>query len=123
MERVAIDVLGPLPVSARGNKYIIVVIEYFTKWAEAYAVPNQTAGVTARWVVEEFCCRFGPPVTLHSDQGRNFQSGLFKEVVRLLGMAQTRTCPYNPKSDGMVERCNRTIEALLATVVGEDQSD
>ena len=74
-------------------------------------------------VVEEFVCRFGPAATVHSDQGPSFQSCLFREVVKLIGAAQSHTCPYNPKSDGMVERCNRTIEALLATVVCEEQTD
>ena len=123
MERVAIDVMGPLPATARKNKYLVVMADYFTKWAEAVPLADQEAATVARALVETMVCRFGAPSTLHSDQGRNFQSALFREVVRLLEMEQTRTCAFNPKSDGMVERCNRTIEALLSAVVAADQSD
>ena len=123
MERMAVDVMGPLPATVRGNKYIVVMMDYFSKWMEAVALPNQEAATVAQALVEGVVCRFGAPATLHSDQGRNFQSRLFREVVRILGITQTRTCAFNPQSDGMVERANRTIEALLAAVVSKDHSD
>ena len=77
----------------------------------------------ARAFVTEFICRLGPPASIHTDQGRNFQARMFREVHRLLGTEQTRTCPYNPKSDGLVERMNRTVEEMLAMAVDEHQSD
>ena len=115
--------MGPLPVTSRGQKYVLVIVDYFTKWAEAVPLPNQEAATVARALVETIVCRLGAPAVLHSDQGRNFQSRLFREVVSLLEMSQTRTCAFNPKSDGLVERCNRTIEALLSAVVADDHSD
>ena len=123
MERMAIDVMGPLPRSTEGFKYIVVIIDYFTKWAEAFPMRDQEAATVARVLVEQVVLKLGSPATLHSDQGTNFQSRLFKEAVRLLGIEQTRTCAFRPQSDGLVERCNRTIEALLATVVKTDQKD
>ena len=123
MERMAIDIMGPLPETIREMKYIVVVVDYFTKWAEAIAIKNQEAATVARALVETVVCRFGAPSALHSDQGRNFQSRLFRKVTDLLEMSQTRTCAFNPKSDGLVERCNRTIEALLSAVVADDHSD
>ena len=123
MERMALDVMGPLPCTPRQNKYILVVMDYFTKWGEAVALEDQKAETVARALVETVVCRFGCPATLHSDQGRNFQSALFREVVRILGIDQTRTCAFRPQSDGMVERSNRTIEALLSAVVEENQLD
>jgi hypothetical protein len=74
MERVAVDVLGPLPVSDSGNKYILIAMDYFTKWPEAYPLPNQEAETVAKVLVDQFVCRFGAPAELHSDQGRNFES-------------------------------------------------
>ena len=74
LERIAMDILGPLPITERGNKYILVIGDYFTKWVEAYPIPDQTAETVAKKVVEEFICRFGVPRELHSDQGRNFES-------------------------------------------------
>ena len=72
LERIAINVTGPLPVSDRGNKYVLVVSDYFTKWTEAYAYHNQEAETVARTLVEEFVVRYGVPREIHSDQGRNF---------------------------------------------------
>ncbi|KAK2899766.1 hypothetical protein Q8A73_012895 [Channa argus] len=80
MERVGVDILGPFPTTEAGNRYILVAMDYFTKWAEAYAVPDQTATTAAQRLVEDMFSRFGVPEELHSDQGRNFESRLFAEV-------------------------------------------
>ena len=71
-ERVAMDILGPLPESESGNKYLLLVADYFMKWPEAYALPNQEAITVAEVFVREYVCCFGVPLELHSDQGRNF---------------------------------------------------
>lgn len=122
-ERIAVDVAGPFPESDEGNKYIIVVQDYFTKWPEVFATPNQEAKTVAKKLVHEVICRFGVPLEIHSDQGRNFESALFQEVCQLLGMHKTRTTPAHPQSDGMVERFNQTLENHLAKVVDEHQRD
>eukprot|EP00731_Ephydatia_muelleri_P009135 Em0004g1473a len=67
------DIMGPLPETSRGNKYILVIADYFTKWSEAYPIPNMEAITVAKCLVNEFICRFGVPEQLHSDQGRNFE--------------------------------------------------
>ena len=121
--RVAMDMMGPLPRTTRGNKYILVVADYFTKWVEAFPMKNGEAEMVARLLVREVICRFGTPRVLHSDQGRNFEAEVIQELCRLLGIKKTRTTPYHPQADGMVERFNRTLEAMLGTVVQEDQSD
>ena len=123
MERIAMDVLGPLPLSHRGNKYLLIVADYFTKWPEAYPIPNQEAVTVATVLVEEFFCRFGMPLEIHSDQDPNFESQVFQEVCKLLQINKTRTTPFHPQSDGMVERMNRTLEAQLAIFVEEHQQD
>ena len=115
LERVAMDIMGPLPLTDRGNKYILVVADYFTKWTEAYALENQEAKTVARVFVEQFVCHLGPPAVVHTDRGTNFQSEMFKEVLLLLGVRQTKTCAFRPQSDGMVERINRTIEIAADT--------
>ena len=117
MERIALDILGPLPSTDDGNKYILVVADYYTKFVEAYAIRDEQAHTVAQKLVEEFICRYGVPNEIHSDQGRNFESNLFKEVCKLLGVKKTRTTPYNPKSDGMVERFNRTLLGMLVTMI------
>ena len=69
---VAMDILGPLPTTVRGNKYVLVVGDYFTKWTETYPMPDSEATTVARLLVNEFICHFGVPEQLHTDQGRNF---------------------------------------------------
>lgn len=73
MQVVAVDILGPLPESTAGNSYILVAGDYFTKWLEAYAIPNQEAVTVARKLVNQMFCRFSPPEQLHSDQGKQFE--------------------------------------------------
>lgn len=122
-ERIAIDVAGPFPETHQGNKYILVANDYFSKWPEAYALPNQEASTVARVLVDNFVSRFGVPLELHSDQGRNFESRVFSGLCDLLGMRKTRTTPLHPQSDGMVERFNQTMEKHLCKMVDEHQRD
>ncbi|PIK39039.1 Retrovirus-related Pol polyprotein from transposon [Apostichopus japonicus] len=123
LQRCAMDIMGPLPVSSRGNRYVVVIADYFTKWTEAFAIADMEAETVARVLVEEFICRFGVPEELHTDQGRQFESELFQHMCRLLDIHKTRTTPFHPQSDGMVERFNRTLEDMLSLVVSENQKD
>lgn len=102
-ERIALDIVGPLPETNHRNKYILVIGDYFSKWTEAFPLPNQEAQTVAKCLVEEWVCRYGAARSIHTDQGRNFESCLFKEVCRLLSMHKTRTSPYRPQSDGLIE--------------------
>ena len=115
LQMVATDILGPFPESKTGNKYILVVADYFTRWTEAYPIPNQEATTIARKLTDEFFFRFSIPEQLHSDQGRQFESEVIAETCRLLKVAKTRTTPYHPQSDGLVERFNRTLLSMLST--------
>lgn len=123
LQRIAIDLLGPLPRTEKGNKYIVVIADYFTKWTEAFALPNMEAGTVAAKIVEEFICRFGVPTEIHTDQGRQFESKLFAEMCSMLSIKKTRTTPYHPQSDGLVERFNRTLGAMLSQYVNDHHTD
>jgi hypothetical protein len=123
MERIAVDILGELPETPNGNKYILVVSDYFTKWTESYPMPNMEASTVAQLIVEQLVCRFGIPRKIHSDQGRQFESNLFREMCCLLQIEKTRTTPYHPESDGMVERFNRTLCEMLSAYVEENHRD
>ncbi|CAC5367719.1 unnamed protein product [Mytilus coruscus] len=123
LECVAIDICGPFPVTRDSNEYIIVIGDYFTKWKEAYAVQNHTALVVADKIVTEFFCRFGCPIQIHSDQGREFESDLFEGICYRLGIDKSRTTPYRPQSDGLIERFNRTLKQLLRMFSHENPTD
>ncbi|KAL5505635.1 hypothetical protein EMCRGX_G007099 [Ephydatia muelleri] len=123
MQIVAVDILGPLPRTEKGNSYVLAATDYYTRWVEAYAIPDQGASTVAQKLVDELFCRFSPPEQLHSDQGRQFESDLVAEVCKLLKICKTRTTPYHPQGDGLVERFNRTLLDMLATTLKEQPTD
>ncbi|GFV91653.1 hypothetical protein TNCV_4762181 [Trichonephila clavipes] len=98
-ERIAFDILGPLPRTVSGNKYLLVVMDYFTKWPEVYPIPDQEAPTVAEAVVQHWISRYGVPLQLHSDQGRNFVSAVLKGVCELLGIDKTKTTPLHPQTN------------------------
>ena len=116
MQLVAVDILGPLLESEAGNSYILVAEDYFTLWVEVYLIPNQEATTVAKKLTDE---HFSPPEQLHSDQGRQFESTVIAEMCKILGITKSRTTPYHSQGDGLVERFNRTLLAMLATAVQE----
>ena len=119
-QMLAVDVLE-VPMSGHGNRYLLVLQDYFTKWAEAVPMPDQTAERIVRALIGIFS-RFGIPEILHSDQGRNFESTILKETCAAFGIVKSRTTSYHPHRDGMVERFNRTLLQLLRAYV-QQQSD
>ncbi|CAK1591766.1 unnamed protein product [Parnassius mnemosyne] len=99
----------------------MVVMDYFTKWSEVFAIPNQEASTVADKLVHEVFCRFGVPLEIHSDQGRNFESQIFQKTCRVMGIHERRTTSYHPQCDGIIERllvewqqdCDRHIQPFL----------
>ncbi|KAJ0050423.1 hypothetical protein NL108_003631 [Boleophthalmus pectinirostris] len=123
MERVAVDIMGPFPRTDKGNHYVLAAMDYFTKWPEAFAIPDQEAETVADTLVEGMFSRFGVAEVIHSDQGRNFESAVFAAMCERMGMQKTRTTPLHPQSDGLVERFNRTLAKQLAIITAEHQRD
>lgn len=122
MEKVAVDVLGPLPMTRQGNRFILVIVDTFTKWTEAVAIPNQETSTITRAFIDNFASKFGAPLQLHSDQGRNFEARMFQEMCDLLQIEKTRTTSLRPQANGVVERFNRTLTTMLSMYCREDQS-
>ena len=121
MQCVAMDILGPLPVTPHSNKYLLILGNYFTKWTEAFAIPDMETATVARVFVNEFVSRFGTPTHLHTDQSRSFELSLIRELCQLMGIVKTRTTPYHPQSDGMIERFNRTLLSMLRMAAVDDK--
>ena len=113
-DRIAMDILSFTETTASGNKCVLVVSDYFTKWAEAYALPDHYSSTIAHVLVTEFFCRYGVPRVIHSDGGGEFRSNLMMDLYKLLEFYSTRTTPYHPQSDGLVERLNRTLVGMLS---------
>ena len=111
-----LDVCDPTP---DGFRYILVIADYFSKWTEAFPIKNKCADTVAEVLVDKIILRFGMPLVIHSDQGREFENGLMKSLCTLLGCVKTRTAPYHPESDGMVERFNRTCLMMLSMFVND----
>ena len=112
-DRVAMDIIGPLPKTDRNNRYILIVVDYFTKHVEAYALADQEATTVARVFLNEFVSRYGVPYMLHTDQAATFESKLFKVLCQMQNIKKTRTTPYHSQCEGQVERMNRTIIDLV----------
>lgn len=114
MEEVAIDLMGPFPVSQGGNKYVLVVVDSFTKWMEAYAIPNIEAQTVAEKLVLEFFSRFGVPLRIKSDQGRQFQCELFRQLCLMLEIDHHVSTAFHPQGNSRVERMVKVVGNLIA---------
>jgi len=98
-------------------------MDQYTKFVECYPIPDQKAETVAKKIVYEYFSRYGLSLDLHSDQGSNYQSKLFKEICRLLEINQTRTSSFHPSANGMCERFNQSLYNMITTYINENQSN
>ena len=105
--------LMELPKTRRNNRYVLVLQDYLTKWPLAYPLPDQKTESIARILVEDVIPFFGVPEALLTDRGTNLLSHLMRDLCELLGITKLNTTAYHPECDGMVERFNRTLKAML----------
>lgn len=113
MERIQIDILGPFTESVRGNSYIVMMIDQFTKWLECYAIPNQGAKQVAMSLVEISIPQMGCSFQIHSDQEMHVMSDLFFKLCKMLEISKTRTTPYQPCANVQIEQNIRTILQVI----------
>ncbi|XP_053539534.1 uncharacterized protein LOC124628632 [Ictalurus punctatus] len=118
-ERVGMDLVGPLPKSARGHEYILVLVDYATRYPEAVPLRKATSQNIARELVLLFS-RVGIPKDVLTDQGTPFVSKLMADLCRMLQVKHLRTSVYHPQTDGLVERFNQTLKRMLRRVVDEE---
>lgn len=115
-QKLAIDFVGPLPASRQGSRYILTVLDTFTKWVEAFPLRAATAEAACKQLATQVFARYGLPESLHSDRGSQFTSDLLQEMAQQLGIRKTETPAYNPKSNP-VERIHRDLERALTALV------
>ena len=123
LDRISAVFLGPLPVTPRGNRYILLATDHFTKSVEIMAVPDQTAATCANKLLNEVIARYGCPLTIHSDQGKCYESVIMAELCRLLEIRKTRTSPRNPRCNGQAERFNRTLLRMIKSYLQGEQKN
>ena len=102
---------------------MLVMVDCFSRWTEACPLPDKTELAVADAFLQDMVCRFGMPSVIHSDQGREFVKKVMQELCLLCGTHKTRTTPYHPESDGLVERFNRTLLMMLDMFAGENRDD
>ena len=113
---VAMDVIGPLPDSTSGHKYILTMVDMATRWVEAVPLREISAQTIANAFFIEWCCRYGPPQQVLTDQGSNFESKLFAAFCRMLNIAKERTSGYRPQANGRCERVNGLLERYIQLI-------
>ncbi|XP_033729482.1 uncharacterized protein LOC117318627 [Pecten maximus] len=122
-KRIAVDLVGPLePATYRGNRYILTVVDYATRYPEAVALKGIENERVAEALVEIFS-RVGVPMEMLTDQGAQFTSNLMKEISRVLSIRQLTTTPYHPQCNGLVERFNGTLKQMLRKMSAERPKD
>ena len=118
-ERLAIDIVGPLPKTSRGHRYLLVIVDYATRYPEALPLRAATTKAVARELILLFS-RVGIVREILTDQGSCFMPRVLKELLSILQLRQLRTSVYHPQIDGLVERFNKTLKQMLRKVMDVD---
>ncbi len=123
LEAVAIDILGELIKTARGNQYLLVISDRFTKLTKTVPLRTQSATEVAKAFVNEWVFNYGPPSDLLADNGKCFTSKFFQDVCRIINTHNSFTTTYHPQANGQVERFNRTIKAAIRSYLSDHPRD
>jgi hypothetical protein len=120
-DTIGIDFVGPLKETENGNKYILVIMDYFSKWPEAIAMKEATAENVYKYLYKEIICRYGIPKKIISDRGSHFNNKKIEELCLKYGIEHGKTSSYHPQANGLVERFNRTLIETLAKISEEQE--
>ena len=110
--RVAMDFVGPLPLTRKGKQYIIILVDYATHWPEAQAVTNTGSKIVAEFLAEVFN-HLGTPDEFLTDRSSGFISSMLKHLYKMFEITSITTTPYHLQTDGVVEHLNGTVKTML----------
>ena len=116
------DIVGPLPKTQRNNRYMLVVIEYYTRLPEAFALEHPNAYSVALRLISEIISRYSAPYVIHTDHGTNFESILIAELCKFYDIKKSRLTPYYSQSDGLMERLNSKLVDTIALIAKDAQN-
>ena len=122
-QRIAADYYGPLPITQDGYQYLLVFMDYFSRWAIVEPMKDMTAKSFARAFLDRVVYIYGRPDYILTDQGSNFMAAMTQELHALLGTISLRTTAYRPNTNGLVERFNGTLGTMLSTLCNMRQDD
>ena len=121
-QMVSMDIFGPLPLSPKGNKYILLITDLFSNYPEGVSIPDKSAETVADVLITKFICRFGVPQLWLSDNGGEFSNHVKDLLSRSLAIKQVFTSSYHPRSNGQCERINSSLKSFLAKYSYANQS-
>jgi hypothetical protein len=122
-ECVAIDWIGPLPLSSNRKTGMLTMIDHYTRWAAAFALPRATTKHIVNTIITQWVCHFGMPRVLMSDNGSVFKSHVMKKLCEMISVKQKFVLPYQPSSNGINERFNGTIVNMIATYISDQEAE
>ena len=121
--QIGVDVMGPLPRTPTGKRYIVVAVDHFTKWVEARALEEADAQSIVQFLYEDIICRHGVPTLMTTDRGTEFINELVTALANVYKIKHIRTTAYHPQGNGQVERTNRIIKDILAKITPSKPGD
>ena len=122
-QRVSVDILGPLPITTAGNRYVLCFTDHCTRWPILIPLSNINTSTIARAFFDFVICEHGCPVTLLSDKGANFVSSIVREVCLIMQTQKLNTSSYHPQCYAVQERFNSVILDTISHYVNEFQTD
>ena len=117
-----IDFMGPFPQSF-GNLYILLAVDYVSKWVEAVACPRNDTNTVVSFLQKNILSRFGTPRTIISDGGSHFANKIFSKLMSMYGIKHIKSLAYHPQTNGQAEISNREIKRILENTVSSSRKD
>ena len=122
-QKIAIDIVGPLPETEKGNKYILTTQDQLTKFCTAYPLPDTSSATIADMIINKFIYTYGSPTELLSDQGSNISGETMKKVAKIFKIKQVKASVYHPQSNGSLERSHHVLAEYLKPYINQQQNN